>query len=121
MSSPTATIVALVSDLIFSSRIRAAASDAGVRCRTVRTLADLQREVAAEPASLLVIDLDAEIDIESAVAAAKLANPGARSVGFVSHVNAAAITRARQAGTDEVMARSAFVRHLPSLVAELQA
>jgi hypothetical protein len=37
-------------------------------------------------------------------------------VGFVSHVDSATIYAARQAGTDEVMARSAFAAQLAEIL-----
>lgn len=39
-----------------------------------------------------------------------------RTIGFVSHVDAATIQAARQAGCDEVMARSAFAGNLAAIL-----
>jgi hypothetical protein len=41
---------------------------------------------------------------------------GGTVIGFVSHVNADAIRQARDAGLDQVLARSAFVESLPRLL-----
>jgi hypothetical protein len=38
------------------------------------------------------------------------------TVGFVSHVQSDVINAARQAGVDEVLARSAFTTHLPEIL-----
>jgi hypothetical protein len=49
------------------------------------------------------------------------ADPDLRDIpttGFVSHVNTALIMAARQAGMDEVMARSAFAANLPQILTE---
>ena len=43
---------------------------------------------------------------------------GARVVGFVSHVDVELVKGAREAGADEVMARSGFVERLPGLLAQ---
>ena len=39
-------------------------------------------------------------------------------MGFVSHVDTQLILLARQAGVDEVMARSAFAANLPKILVE---
>jgi hypothetical protein len=39
------------------------------------------------------------------------------SIGFVSHVQTELIDAARQAGVDEVLARSAFTMRLPEILA----
>ena len=39
-----------------------------------------------------------------------------RTLGFVSHVQSDVIAAARQAGCDEVLARSAFTEKLPAIL-----
>jgi hypothetical protein len=43
-----------------------------------------------------------------------------RTVGYASHVQTDVIDAARQAGVDEVMARSAFTARLPEILASAQ-
>jgi hypothetical protein len=43
-----------------------------------------------------------------------------RTVGYASHVQTEVIDAARQAGVDEVMARSAFTARLPEILASAQ-
>ncbi len=106
----TPTLLILCRDLLLGSRITAAAQSGGVSFRVVRDPAKL----AAQAGARLIVDLNQEGAIDAA-AAWKAA--GSREVvGFVSHLDAATIQRARQAGLDHVMARSAFVEHLPSIV-----
>ena len=52
-----ASVIALVDDLMFLSRVREAARSAALEVRTVRTTADLL-EAARAGAALLVVDLD---------------------------------------------------------------
>jgi hypothetical protein len=66
-------------------------------------------------ASLAILNLDAPRAIDT-IGALGSAHPSLRLVGFVSHVNADRIREARAAGPVEVMARSAFVTALPSLL-----
>ena len=103
-------VLALVSDLMFSSRIAAEAKAAGAAVQILRKAEQL---VAAE-GDLLLADLNLD---GAAAAAAKWANgEGRRVVGFVSHMDSAAIAAARQAGVEEIMARSRFVQILPELL-----
>jgi hypothetical protein len=103
-------VLALVSDLMFSSRITAEAKSAGAMVQILRKPEALQ---TAE-GDLLLADLNLP---GAAAAAAKWANGGGRRVvGFVSHMDSAAIAEARQAGVQEIMARSRFVQVLPDLL-----
>jgi hypothetical protein len=60
----------------------------------------------------------ADLNLPGAAAgAAKWAGgEGRRVVGFVSHMDSAAIATAREAGVEEIMARSRFVQILPELL-----
>jgi hypothetical protein len=107
-------IVALVRDLMFSSRIRATAKDLGVAVRLVRE----PQQVIAAGGRRLLVDLNQEGAIEAA-REWKQATGGV-VVGFVSHVDVETVTRARAAGVDQVMARSRFVERLSALISVQQ-
>jgi CheY-like chemotaxis protein len=110
-------VVAAVGDLIFGARIRGAAGQTGVPVHFARTLDDLCASAAG--ARLVLLDLDARwLDAPAAIRRLRgdPAAAGARIVAFVSHVRTDAIEAARDAGADRVMARSAFVRDLPTLL-----
>jgi CheY-like chemotaxis protein len=112
-------VVAAVGDLIFGARIRAAAEQAGVTVRFARSLEELL--LLAAGARLVVLDLDARwLDGARAIAELRRARPSSelRIVAFVSHVRAEAMAAAQEAGADRVLARSAFVRPLLSLLRE---
>lgn len=106
-------IAAFVSDLLFQSKIRAAASPSGAAVSFLRDPAD----PSLDAATLAIVDLDGPGAVAT-VSALAAARPSLRLVGFVSHVNADRIREARAAGAIEVMARSAFVNALPSLLAD---
>ena len=112
------TVVAAVNDLLFGSRIRSAAAHAGVNAVFVRSVADLAAR--ASGAELVLLDLETRwLDAPAAIAALK-ADPATASVPLVAfgpHVAAAALGAARAAGADRVLARSAFVKLLPELLA----
>jgi hypothetical protein len=106
-------ILALVRDLIFASRITATASSSGVELKLVRDPTKLQDEVGTR----VLVDLNLPGAIEAAQQWKQL--HGGELIGFVSHTDAATIDRARAAGFDRVLARSAFVEMLPQLLQDV--
>jgi CheY-like chemotaxis protein len=113
-------IIAAVDDLMFGSKIRAAAKGVGAEVTFTRTAADTAEQARKTKPTLVLLDLNARaIDPMAALALLKTdpALAGIRVVGYVSHVEADVIAAARAAGIDEVLARSAFVARLPQLLA----
>jgi hypothetical protein len=111
MADSTPQVIALVRDLIFSSRISATAQGLGTAVRTVRDPAGLANVAGKR----LIVDLNLAGAIEAA-AAWKSAEAGREIVGFVSHLDRETIDRARELGVDQVLARSRFVEVLASLL-----
>lgn len=107
-------IIILVRDLLFQSRITAAAKAA----RQVYVVVRDASKLPDTPGRLLIADLNQEGAIEAAQAW-KLA-PGRKAIGFVSHVDTERIQAARAAGFDTVLPRSAFVVQLPALLSSSQ-
>ena len=107
---PIPPVLALVRDLMFRSRITAMAREVGSRVEVIRDPKDLPERAG----SLLLADLNLEGGIEAAQQWKQSHN--ARVIGFVSHTDAATITRAREAGIDRVMSRGGFVEALPGLL-----
>ncbi|HUG38964.1 MAG TPA: hypothetical protein VMM12_00680 [Longimicrobiales bacterium] len=104
-------IAALVADLMFASRVRGAAPGA----KTVHH-ADALAEAVGRGTRLVLVDLHAG-EALAAIRGVRAAGATATIVAFGSHVETEVLQSAREAGADRVMARSAFVRELPSLVA----
>ncbi len=112
-------ILAAVDDLMFSSRISTTARAIGAAVRFARSRDAVIEAARADPPSLLILDLNsARIEALAIVAALKAdaALADVPTLGFVSHVDTAAIEAARLAGVDRVLARSAFVQQLPELL-----
>ena len=112
-------VIALVDDLMFLSRVREAARGADVAVRPARGTREVV-EAARTGACLVIVDLDSSrLPWAEAVRAlrAEPSGAGLPVVGFLSHLNAQAAREAREAGCTEVMARSAFVKELPGLLA----
>jgi len=116
----THTVLAIVHDLMLASRISTAAKGVGVEVKFARSMeAALAVARGTPPPSLVILDLNSAGIRPLEVVAALKGDPalaGIPTVGFVSHVDTAAIEAARQAGVDRVLARSAFVEQLPQLL-----
>jgi len=112
-------ILALVDDLLFSSKIKAAAEAASNQLLFVRDRSAMIDAIRAHRPQVVIVDLDrsslSPIDfIRDVRAQGDVAKT--RIVGYVSHVKVDVIESARAAGIDQVLARSAFVTALPRLV-----
>lgn len=108
-----------VEDLMFSSKLRHAANQAGAVLTFVRSPESLVLAARQERPTLLILDLNADRLRPLEMVAALRQDPALanlRIVGFVSHVQADRIAAARTAGVDDVLARSAFVTQLPAIL-----
>ncbi|HEX7089492.1 MAG TPA: hypothetical protein VF192_05110, partial [Longimicrobiales bacterium] len=117
---PAPAVLALVADLLFGSRIRGTAAALGVAVQLVRSADELLDRARAAPPRLVLVDLEARAaDPAGTIARLRAAPEGAGIpiVAFGAHVNRDAIEAARAAGATRVLARSAFVRELPGLLA----
>ncbi len=113
----TQTIAIVVSDLMFQSRIDAAARSLGLAPRIADTDVSLAAALAAHPA-LAVIDLhERALDPAAAITGAKTA--GARVLAFGRHTEPATLRAARDAGADIVVPRSQLAEELPELLRSL--
>jgi len=108
-----------VDDLLFSSKIRAAAKHTGAQIAFARTPAEILQQARAARPSAVIFDLDSERTDPVGTIRSMKADPdlaGITAIGFVSHVRADLVGAAREAGADEVMARSAFVERLGEIL-----
>ena len=103
-------VLVLVRDLMFSSRIAATARAAGVAIELLRDPTAL----AGRTGQRLIVDLNQPDALDAA--ASWRDSAGGTVVGFVSHVDADTIARARSAGIDQVLPRSRFVERLEDLL-----
>lgn len=111
-----ADVIAYVCDLMFSTRITSAANAAGRVCSTVRNREQLESALD-ESTAIVLLDLDAiETELDQILQKVRAAAPSATVVGYLPHVRADLATASRAAGVDRVLARSAFVEQLPTLL-----
>ena len=111
------TIAIVVVDLMFQSRIRAAADALGFDARITDTAEAAISVVEARP-DAVIIDLHAAgINAPATIRAAK--DAGARVLAFGRHTEPQILRSAREAGADAVVARSQLVDELPRLLQDL--
>lgn len=110
----------LCDDLIFFSRVSGAARAAGLTVRMVRTAEDLLKAAREAPPSGVIVDVhNPDLDLPTLLAGLKDACPAMpKVIAYGSHVEAAVLRAAREAGCDAVMPRSQFVKELEAKVAE---
>jgi DNA-binding NarL/FixJ family response regulator len=112
-------IVCAIDDLIFSIKISTAAKQLGVPIYFERSRDGVLPTIREKQPSLVIFDLNSSrLAPMDAIAAIK-ADPslvGVKTLGYVSHVDSDAIAAARQAGVDQVLARSAFTERLGEIL-----
>jgi len=112
-------VLCVLDDLLFSVKISTAAKVLGAPVYFERKADSVVDTVRDKRPALVIFDLNSiKLRPLDAIALLK-ADPDLRTIptlGFVSHADAATIAAARQAGIDEVIARSAFVDRLPELI-----
>jgi putative intracellular protease/amidase len=113
MTADAPPVLALVADLMDRSRVTAALGD-GVEL--VATAGHLRDRLTAGPdPEVVLVDLGRR-GILDALPGIR-AQTGARIIGFGAHVERDLLAAARDAGCDQVVARSVFFARLPELTA----
>lgn len=118
------TIVYLAADLLWATKIKAAADAIGVAARPVRSLAMLEDRLADTPVCALLADLEADDRTFALIDRLKgdRATPSDRRIRVVvfgPHVDRAGLQRARDAGADEVLARGVLASNLDEILLRL--
>ncbi len=112
-------ILAILDDLMFTSKIRSTAKHAGVTIAFARSSQGALDQMRAEAPSLVIFDLNNSRTDPMGTLAAMKADASLAAIptlGFVSHVDTATIEAARGAGIGTVVARSAFAMNLADLL-----
>ena len=113
-------VLAAVEDLLFRSKISETASQLGIETSFPRNPRKLLAAVRESPPDLLILDLNsARFDPLSLLGDLKFdeATRNVTTVGFLSHVQKDLAVAAREAGCDRILARNAFTKNLPEILA----
>lgn len=113
-------ILVVADDLLFRSKISTAAKAAGVTVRAATTPDAAIERAREDRPTLVLLDLDGGRPAPFEVLQRFAADPELSrltTLGFVSHVHADLVQRARTLGIGQVMARGAFAAALPEILA----
>ena len=116
----TRTVLAAVEDLLFRSKISETASSLGIEAVFPRNPKRLLEAIHESPPDLLILDLNSARFEPLALLRITRSDETTRdvpTVGFLSHVQKDLAVAAREAGCDRVIARSAFTKALPRILA----
>jgi CheY-like chemotaxis protein len=104
----------LSDDLMFTSRITGVGRDLGLTVAPARTVEALEARARQEPPRCVILDLAFPgLSLPDLIGRLRAACPTMpRLVAYGSHVDAAGLRAAREAGCDVVLPRSAFVEQL---------
>ena len=113
-------VLAAVEDLLFRSKISETAKQLDVEAAFPRSPKKFLEAVHESPPDLLVLDLNSArfepLDLLRTIRSDETTRD-VSAVGFLSHVQKDLAVAAREAGCDRVVARSAFTRDLPKILA----
>jgi len=113
-------ILAILDDLLFTSKMRATAKQIGAMLTVAKSRESALAEMRATRPALVILDLNNPRTDPLGIMADIKGDPalaGIATVGFVSHVHTELIDAARKAGVGDVMARSMFAERLPQILA----
>jgi PleD family two-component response regulator len=116
----TRRVLAAVEDLLFKSKVSETASTLGIEASFPRNPKRLLESLRESPPDLLVLDLNSARFEPLALLKSVKSDEATRdvpTVGFLSHVQKDLAVAAREAGCDRIVARSAFTRDLPQILA----
>src|SRR5260370_19604049 len=114
-------VLGLVRDLMFRSKIDAGCESLGVEVAYASSLDVVAARCAEIKRSVVMVDLSEKIFAAApTIAVLRQAAPGARVIGFASHVDLKALASAREAGFERVLSRQEFAAQIPALLAPHQ-
>ncbi len=109
--------LALVRDLFFRSKLDAVADSVGSEIVYASDLDAASRRAAEVEPSVVFADLsDAAFPVEETAHIVVAAAPGAKLIGFASHLDLKPLKAAREAGFDLTLSRSEFTARLPEFL-----
>jgi DNA-binding NarL/FixJ family response regulator len=109
-------VVALMDDLFFQMKLAETAKHLGLQVKVAANYEGLAPLLEMAPA-VLIVDLNSRSEPIAAIARIRAEQKSVRIIGFLSHVQTELAERARAAGCDEVLPRSAFTKNLAEILA----
>jgi DNA-binding NarL/FixJ family response regulator len=112
--------ILLSDDVMFSSRITGTAQALGLKMIVVKSAKDLNAQAQERAPTCIIMDLShPELKVDELIRLLRDSrSPTPRLVAYGSHVDAATLRAARDAGCDLVFPRSQFVEELPRQISQ---
>jgi DNA-binding response OmpR family regulator len=111
-------VLFLSTDLVFSSRLAAAAGRQGIDLTAFSTVDGAIGRIATAPVALMILDLSlGGLRPADAVGRLREAQQNVPIVAYAPHVHEDRLAAARDAGCDEVHSRGAFDRQMDEILA----
>lgn len=110
------TVVVLIKDLMFRSRVREVASTLEYKVESASSVHGLVERLESSRADVVILDLASGSFDEETLWGIVRASGEARLLAFGSHVRADILRTARRAGFTQVMPNSEFSARLPELL-----
>jgi len=113
------TIIAIIDDLFFASKVRGTAEQVGTEVQFVKSIAAAAEKAREKVPALVIVDLNAGCCNPVELARAFKSDDKLNAIsllGFFSHVQIELQQAALAAGFDQVMPRSAFTRNLADIL-----
>lgn len=111
----------LVNDLLWDSRIRAAARAQGASAVRVHAWSDLDRMLGSGDLGLVLVDLEHPSAGQLVAQTKTILAAGVQVVAWGPHVASDPLAQAREAGIGLVLTRGAFAQRLESILKSLVA
>lgn len=113
-------ILVVATNLFFLPRIQNIAAPSGCDIRQVMSVDRLNEEMAEGETVLVLVDLEADVELWGEAVRTVLASGKARPqvVGYGGHTNTAMLQRAEEVGCDLVLTKGQFSRDLGKLIVE---
>jgi len=116
-AAPKPSVLVVISDLLFQTKIRSTAGTFGVDVHCVPTGHDALAALDAHAPALMIVDLNSVGDEAVDIVAKGAAHPSKPQVlAYVSHVDEELAEAAAAAGAHQVMPRSRFNAELPKIL-----
>jgi len=107
----------LTTDLIFASRVQAAARSAGVELRLVSTAAAVLERACSQATDLVILDLTArDCDPQHLVPRLRASEHVPQIIAYAPHVMESHLAAAQQAGCERVLTRGQFDRQYDGIL-----
>ncbi|HSE34008.1 MAG TPA: response regulator [Pyrinomonadaceae bacterium] len=111
------TVIAIVDDMFFASKIRSTAEALGVNVSFSRSKEAVIEKLAQTQPNLILVDLhNQKLDALELAKEIKAQAPAVTLLGFFSHVEVELQRNALSAGFDQVIPRSIFARNLAQIL-----